>query len=420
MNFMKNLLFRLLFLTTFLFLVSCSEPEVEPENSTEVAEIQPDPYGLTTDSLIWNRGMVKRNQTLSDILLPYGVSFNLINNIAESSKDVFDVRKIRPNKEYAVYLNEDSTYSLRYFVYEEDKINYVVFDVADTIAIYEGEKHIATKENTVSGIITSSLYETLKEKKVSDKLALKLSEVFAWQIDFYRIQKGDSFKVIFEEQYIDGEFIGIGSIIAAKFTHRERPFYAFHFEQNGRGEYFDEEGKSLRKTFLKAPLKFSRISSSYSRSRFHPVLKRYKPHLGTDYAAPRGTPILAVGDGIIIEAGYKRNNGNYVKIKHNSVYTTQYLHMSKIAGGMKRGKFVKQGEVIGYVGSTGLATGPHVCFRFWKNGKQVDHRKEEFPSSHPVDKNRLEEYRQSMLQLKTMIDAISIESDEDQTAAGVL
>ncbi len=416
---MRKLLTTLLLLAVLIFIESCSEPEPEGENLIEVVETNPDPYGLTTDSLVWNRGLVKRNQTLSDILLPYGVSFSLINEIAASSRDVFDIRKIRPDKEYAVYLNEDSTYSLRYFIYEEDNINYVIIDVSDTIGIYRGKKHVAKSKNRVSGVITSSLYETLTEKNVSEKLAMKLSEVFAWQIDFYRIQKGDSFKVIFEEQFVEGEFIGVGSIIAAEFTHRKTPFYAFYFEQNGRGEYFDEEGKSLRKTFLKAPLKFSRISSSFSRKRFHPVLKRYKPHLGTDYAAPTGTPILAVGDGIIVEAGYKRNNGNYVKIKHNSVYTTQYLHMSKIGRGMKRGKFVKQGDVIGYVGSTGLATGPHVCFRFWKNGKQVNHRKEKFPSSHPVAASKLEEYSNIMHQLKTEVDAIKIETDEKQVA-GIL
>jgi murein DD-endopeptidase MepM/ murein hydrolase activator NlpD len=398
---------------------SCGEPETEIEDTTETEAIVTDSYGLIADSLIWNKGTVQKNQTLSDILLPYDVSFNLISKIASSSKKKFDVRKIRPDNDYAVYLKEDSTFSLRYFIYEQDKINFVVFDITDTIAIYKGQKAVTKKEKRVSGVINSSLYETLKEKNASDKLALKLGEVFAWQIDFYRIRKGDSFKVVFEEQFVDGEFIGVGSIVAAQFTHREIPFYAFYFNQNGRGEYFDEEGKSLRKTFLKAPLKFSRISSSFSNRRFHPVLKRYKPHLGTDYAAPTGTPIQSVGDGIITEAGYKRNNGNYVKIKHNSVYTTQYLHMSKIAGSMKRGKFVKQGDVIGYVGSTGLATGPHVCFRFWKNGQQVNHRKEEFPSSHPVNENQIEDYLQIMNHLKSMVDAITIETDESQIAAGI-
>lgn len=410
--------FKFILLLILIELNSCSQPDPAVEDSSPVVTGQTNPYGLSVDSLIKHNGVVKKHETLSNILLPLGVSFNLINEIVSKSKNVFDIRKIRPEKNYTAYFRDDSSYALRYFIYETDKINYVVFDINDTITAYTGRKKVEISARRVSGVINSSLYQTLNEKNASEKLALKLSEVFAWQIDFYRIQKGDSFKVIFEEQFVDGEFIGIGSIITAKFTHRKRLFYAFYFNQNGRVEYFDEDGKSLRKTFLKAPLQFSRISSSFSRKRFHPVLKKYKPHLGTDYAAPKNTPILSVGDGVVTEAGYKRNNGNYVKIKHNSIYTTQYLHMSKIASGTKRGKYVKQGDVIGFVGSTGLATGPHVCFRFWKNGKQVNHRKEEFPSSHPVDKDRIEEYQKVMQHMKFMVDAITIEPDQNQVAAG--
>jgi len=416
---MRYLFFFKITLILFLFVLnSCSQSDPDFDDSSPLVNEQTNPYGLSVDSLIWKKGVVQKNETLSDILVPYGVSLIQISEIAANSRDTFDVRKIRPDKNYTVYLSDDSSYSLRYFIYEPDEINYVVIDINDSVVTYTGQKKVTVAERRISGVINSSLYQTLKEREVSDKLALKLSEVFAWQIDFYRIQKGDNFKVIFEEQFVDGEFIGIGNIVAALFTHRETPFYAFYFDQDGRGEYFDENGKSLRKTFLKAPLKFSRISSSYSNKRFHPVLKRYKSHLGTDYAAPKGTPILSVGDGVIIEAQYKTNNGNYVKIKHNSVYTTQYLHMSKIGSGIKPGKYVKQGDVIGYVGSTGLATGPHVCFRFWKNGQQVDHRREEFPSSHPVGEDRFDEYQKSMLHLKSMVDLIAIETDLSEIAAG--
>lgn len=411
--------FKLILSLNLIVLNSCSQSDPEIEESSPVVIEQTNSYGLSVDSLIEMKGVVQKHETLSDILLPYGVSFNLISEIAANTKDVFDVRKIRPDKNYTVYFCDDSSYALRYFIYEPDKINYVIFDINDSIAAYTGQKYVTVIENRVSGVITSSLYQTLNERNVSDKLALKLSEVFAWQIDFYRIQKGDNFKVIFEKRYVDEDFIGIGSIVAAQFTHRKNTFYAFYFDQDGRGEYFDEDGKSLRKTFLQTPIKFSRISSSYSKKRFHPVLKRYKPHLGTDYAAPNGTPILSVGDGVVIEAGYKRNNGNYVKIKHNSVYTTQYLHMSKISSGMKYGKYVRQGDMIGYVGSTGLATGPHVCFRFWKNGQQVDHRKEKFPSSHPVDEGHFEEYQKIMFHMKSMVDAITLEADQSQIAAGI-
>ena len=211
-----------------------------------------------------------------------------------------------------------------------------------------------------------------------------LAELFAWQVDFHRIQQGDAFRVLYEEQLVEGEPFGAGRILGARFNHRGEDHYAIAFEMDGRTAYFDEEGQSLRKLLLKSPLKFSRISSRYSTRRFHPVQKRYKAHLGTDYAAPTGTPVLAVGDGVVLEAKRKKHNGNYVKIRHNATYTTGYLHLSRFADGMKPGKVVRQGEVIGYVGSTGLATGPHVCYRFWKKGQQVDPLKEALPPSAPV------------------------------------
>ncbi|MBU1677894.1 MAG: peptidoglycan DD-metalloendopeptidase family protein [Bacteroidetes bacterium] len=325
---------------------------------------------------------------------------------------VDDVRKIQPGKNYSAFFENDSVYKLKYFLYEKDPVNYILVSMDDTIKVTIGEKKVETKERRVSGVINSSLYTTLKDLAVSDKLALSLSEVFAWQIDFYRIQKGDTFKVIFEEEFIDGKFIGIGKITSADFVHWGEKYYAFYFEQDGDGEYFDEEGKSLRKAFLKTPVKFSRISSGFSNRRFHPVLKTYKAHLGTDFAAPTGTPIFSVGDGVVIEAGYKGNNGNHVKIRHNGTYTTQYLHMSKIKTGIRSGVKIKQGQVIGFVGQTGLATEPHVCFRFWKNRNQVNHRKEKFPASHPVKSANMENYLNTMNHLRNLLSFISIEKTE--------
>jgi murein DD-endopeptidase MepM/ murein hydrolase activator NlpD len=221
-----------------------------------------------------------------------------------------------------------------------------------------------------------------------------LVDVYAWQIDFFRIQKGDWFKVIYEEKLVDGQPVGVGKILAVQFKHEGRQFQAYYFDQGSGTDYFDEEGNSLRKAFLKAPLNFTRISSRYTPRRFHPVQKRWKAHLGTDYAAPTGTPIQTVGDGVVVEAGYNSGNGNYVKVKHNGTYTTQYLHMSRIAKGMRKGAHVKQGQTIGFVGSTGLATGPHLCFRFWKNGKQVDALKVEIPPSEPIESEHLDTFNQ--------------------------
>jgi murein DD-endopeptidase MepM/ murein hydrolase activator NlpD len=218
----------------------------------------------------------------------------------------------------------------------------------------------------------------------SPELVDRLVDVFAWQVDFFRIQKGDRFKVIYEEEQVDGEAVGIARIKGGYFEHFDKEYYAVHYDQGSGVDYFDESGNSLRKTFLRAPLNFTRISSRYSGRRYHPVLKRFKAHLGTDYAAATGTPIRTVGDGVVLEATYHKGNGNYVKVKHNSTYTTQYLHMSKIASDVRKGTRVSQGQTIGYVGSTGLATGPHLCFRFWKSGVQVDALKVEVPPSEPI------------------------------------
>jgi len=387
----------------FLFL-SCSSEEISHEEVIVLP--QPNIYGLYTDSLIQNSGIVNKNETLTDILLPYNISYKQISEISKIARKKWDVRKIQKGKKYIIFSSDDSTQVVKYFIYESDPINFVVVDLSDSINITTGRKEIQVKEKMASGEIETSLYLTLKEQEISDLLALKLAEVYAWQVDFYRIYKGDKFNVIFEEYYVENKFIGIGKIISAYFQHKGDDYYAFYYNQNDKDEYFDEEGQSLQKTFLKSPLKFSRISSGYSKKRFHPVLHRFKSHLGTDYAAPTGTPIYSVGDGTVTEARYKRNNGNYVKIRHNGTYTTQYLHMSKIARGIRPGVKVKQKQVIGYVGSTGLATGPHVCFRFWKNGSQINHRRQKFPSSHPVSKENLSRYNVYMDSLKTIIDSI--------------
>ena len=404
----KNQLFRysISIIIILTLIISCSKEEEIHEE--EIIVPQPNIYGLFTDSLTQFEGVVKKNETLTDILLPHSVSYQKVSEISKIARDTWNVRKIQKGRKYIVFSSTDSIKSVKYFIYENDPINFVVVDLSDSINITKGQKDIVIKERRVAGEIKSSLYLALKEQKVSDLLALKLAEVYAWQIDFYKIYKGDKFKVLFEEEYVNDEFIGVGKIIAADFQQKGYDYYAFYFEQDGKEEFFDEEGKSLQKTFLKSPLKFSRVTSGYSRKRYHPVLHRFKAHLGTDYAAPTGTRIYAVGDGTITEARYKRNNGNYVKIRHNGTYSTQYLHMSKIAKGIRPGIKVKQKQVIGYVGSTGLATGPHVCFRFWKNGAQINHRKQKFPSSHPVSDENITQYNIYMDSLKTIIDSFNI------------
>lgn len=351
-------------------------------------------FGIPADSFEIIQDKIKRNQNLSEILVPYNVDFATISTLANNSREVFDVRRLAANKNFTLFCDKDSARTARYLVYEPSLTEYVVFNLRDSLFASLHEKEVVVEEKSIYGSISSSLAQSVADAGGSAALTSMLVDVYAWQIDFFRIQKGDWFKVIYEEKSVDGKAVGIGKILAVQFEHEGRQFQAFYFDQGSGTDYFDEEGNSLRKAFLKAPLNFTRISSRYTPRRFHPVQKRWKAHLGTDYAAPTGTPIHTVGDGVVVESGYNRGNGNYVKVKHNGTYTTQYLHMSRIAKGMKKGAHVKQGQTIGFVGSTGLATGPHLCFRFWKNGKQVDALKVEIPPSEPIENENLETFNQ--------------------------
>ncbi len=349
-------------------------------------------YGFVSTNLLRDDYSVNQSETFSDILLQYNISYPVIDLIIRKFKDVYDFSKITSGNSYHIYTTKDSSAKIEYLVYEKNPVDYVVVNLKDSAFVFSGSKKVEMKTRTVNGVINNSLYQTITDNEVDPELVIKLSEIYAWQIDFYRIQKGDSFKVIFEEEYVDNQPVGVGKVIGAYFNHAGESFYAINFEHGSERGFFDKNGKSLRKAFLKAPVKFSRITSRYSLHRFHPIEHRIKAHLGTDYAAPTGTPILSTGDGVVIAATYSVFNGNYVKIRHNSVYTTQYLHMSHIARGIHKGARVKQGQVIGYVGMTGEATGPHVCYRFWKNGAQVDPFKQKIPSAHPLAAKYLTEF----------------------------
>ena len=353
-------------------------------------------YGFPVDSFMITDGKIKRNQNLSDILSEYGVNMAKIDQIARKSKKVFDVRKIRRGNNYSVFQTTDSLKEVRYFVYENSATDYYVFELFDTLGVYHGKKDVKANLKTAHGIIQSSLWNTMKENDLDPVLALELSDIFAWTIDFFAIQKGDRFRVIYNELSVDSTSIGIGEIYSVEFEHLGVKNYAFRFFQDERFDYFDETGVSLRKAFLKSPLKFSaRISSGFSYSRMHPILRIRRPHLGVDYAAPKGTPVLSIGDGTVIARAYQRGGGgNYLKIKHNSVYTTVYMHLSGFGKGIATGKRVKQGTIIGYVGATGLATGPHLDFRVYKNGHPVDPLKVKSPPVEPVKKENLHGYNQ--------------------------
>ncbi len=341
-------------------------------------------YGMVVNNLHVVEDEVKRNQRFTDLLSGYSVPLPIMQQLNLLPRSVYDFRKIAAHKKYTLLVENDSVKTIRALVYEPNAVDYVVFHLKDSLLVESCQRSVDTLQRQISGRIESTLSQTIEALNISNDLTNKFVDIFAWQVDFQRLQKGDQFKMIYEENLVDEVPIGIGRILGVYFEHSNNGYYAFPFDQGDGADYFDEKGNSLRKALLKYPIEFTRISSRYSKNRFHPVVKVFRPHLGTDFAAPTGTPIRSVGDGIIEEAQYKTNNGNYVKVRHNGTYTTGYLHMSKIASGIKAGTRVRQGETIGYVGSTGLATGPHLCYRFWKNGVQVDALKIELPPSQPV------------------------------------
>ena len=394
---MRNTFIGSIILILFMACAGAQEPEV-----VEVGPQEPDMiYHFHKDSFLVFQDEIKKNEVLSTILYRHHVGWPEIDKIVKTCKGTFNVNGIRLGNPYTVLCSPDSTEKCEYFIYETSAAEYIVIDVE------EPKTYVARKETTIEnsvahGVIESSLFLTMTENDLSPALAMEMADIYAWTIDFYRLAKGDNFKVYYEEKFVEDKFYGIGDVIACEFEHKGDLLKAYRYEHDGKTSFYDEEGNSLRKTFLKSPLKFGRISSRYSGNRFHPVQKRWKAHKGTDYAAPTGTHILATGDGTVIAATYRKHNGKYVKIRHNNTYETQYLHMSKIL--VKNGQEVKQGQVIGHVGSTGLATGPHVCYRFWKRGNQVDHLREKFPSAKPLHQSAMADFKLHYDSLNQILD----------------
>ncbi len=344
-------------------------------------------YGICIDSLDVCHYKIERGDHLSSILMNLGFTGSDSEQITETISPLYPPSKLQIGNTYAAITTPDTTSAVQYLVFEKTKTDYVVVDLcSENPKVHESTKPITLQRKYVEGTITSSLWNSIIESGSSPMLALKLSDLYAWQVDFFGIKKGDSFRLFYDEAWVDDTtFLEIASIEGAQFNHQGRDYVAVPFQQDSTREYFDEEGNSLRKQFLKAPLDFFRISSKFSNSRFHPVLKVYRAHHGVDYAAPRGTPVRTIGDGIVVAKAYQRNGGgNYLKVKHNSVYTTTYMHLNGFASGIKKGATVKQGEVIGYVGSTGLATGPHLDFRVHKNNIAINPLTMEAPPSYPV------------------------------------
>jgi murein DD-endopeptidase MepM/ murein hydrolase activator NlpD len=341
-------------------------------------------YGFPTDSFTMITGQVKRNGFLSEILLKHGITMKEIDQVVKNSKNVFDVRKIRSGNDYMLYCDRDSVAKAKYLVYKHDPTVFYVFSFNDSLKITPVRKEIKSEIKYYSGTIETSLWYAIKNSGLHLKMVGDLSDIFAWTVDFFGLQKGDNFKVVYEEYFIDGKSLGTGRIYAAQFNRSGSSITAIPFIQDGKESYFDTNGNSLRKAFLKAPLQFSRITSHFSAARMHPILRILRPHYGVDYAAPIGTPVHSIGDGRIISATDGGGEGKMVRIQHNSVYATGYMHLSNFGEGVRAGAFVKQGDIIGYVGSSGLSTGPHLDFRIFMNGSPVDPLKVDAPPVEPI------------------------------------
>lgn len=389
-----------------LIIISCKE---EPQASI----IVPAPkiikeFGFTLNNFKVVNDTVKSGENFSDILLRNNIEYAKILDIANKIRDTFNVRSLKIGIPYTILAKQDSTGKAEVFIYQHSKIRYTVIDLRDSIPrAYNKSKPIRTEVKTASGIITNNLSVTMDEQGLNPYLAYDLSDIYAWTIDFFRLQKNDKFKIIYEQYYINDTVpVGIGKIKAAYFEHVGKPFYAFRYVSDSvknQVDYYDEKANALRRQFLKAPLEFKRITSKFNLNRRIAIYGyKVRPHKGTDFAGPIGAPIMTTANGVVIESAYKGGNGNYVKVKHNGTYTTQYLHMSKRA--VRVGQHVRQGEVIGYVGMTGNTSGPHVCYRFWKNGVQVDPLREKMPNSEPLKKELIPAYKVQVEPLKQLLD----------------
>ncbi|NQX82786.1 MAG: peptidoglycan DD-metalloendopeptidase family protein [Flavobacteriaceae bacterium] len=369
-------------------------------------------YGFDYSEYIVKTDTIRSNDTFGKILFSNHFDSSTVYSFVNEAKGIFDIRRLNKGKKYTILFSNDSIQKPSVFIYEQDKENYIVFDnKKDSILVYKKKKTVITVIKEASGVIGSSLYETLNRSNLSPVIAGKLSNIYAWTINFFAIQKGDSFKIIYEDKYVnDTVYAGVGQIKAAYFYHASKKHYAFRFVEDSLSyfeEYFDDKAVNMRRAFLKAPLKFSsRISSRYNLKRKIALYGRVKAHRGTDFPAAVGTPIISTADGRVINSERRKANGNYVKIKHgNTPYMTQYLHMSRRK--VKVGQYVKQGDVIGYVGMTGNTSGPHVCYRFWKNGRQVDPLRQKLPAAKPMKKETQKVYLEFIKEIKTQLDSIS-------------
>ncbi len=400
---------KIIIILLAIILFSCNKKqEVDYIEDIEIARPIFD-FGFKFDDYNYIQDTTKRGDNFRSILEKQNLNGRTIDSIIKIVKDSFDVGSINHRKAMTFLREKGKTNKLQAFIYQTDRLNYYLFDFRDTIAVYKQARPLTFKNRTVAGKFIGNLIKSLEEVKIDKVLAKKLTKTYAWSIDFFKTKKGDQFCLSFTERYInDTIYDGIDSLRCAFVAYKGKKIYAFPYIQDtltNKVDYYDDQANALRNFFLKSPLKFGNITSHYTKSRFHPVQLIWKAHNGTDYAAATGTPIMTTASGIIEQTGFTAGNGNFVKVKHDKTYSTQYLHMSKIL--VRRGQSVKQGDIIGKVGSTGLATGPHVCYRFWKNGEQVDALKLKLPNSEPMDSQSKPRFFAYMNPLKKELDSVA-------------
>ncbi|MEN8929178.1 MAG: M23 family metallopeptidase [Flavobacteriales bacterium] len=416
---------KALFVVTLIFILLIAQTSCEgggscsPPRNEEIPEIvdtiTPNmQYGFDFDQYDIHEGEVEKDWTLSHLFAKYDVTQAEINEAYNIAKDSLNLNYISKGNRYYMLCRKDNDtiHNLDYAIYVKNSVEYFVFDFSDSVMVHAKKKEVVVTVKQIGarikqgGNLSNAINRAAGNKTISFPMVDRIAEIFSWSIDFFHLQPDDKLKIIYEEKSVDGVPVGIGNITCILFDHNKTDFYAFRYENDSISNYFNEKGQGMKSLFLSAPLKYTRMSSGYNLRRYIKLYGRIKPHLGTDYAAPYGTPIWTTADGTVSRAGYGRGNGNFVKVKHNKQYSTQYLHMSKIAAGIKVGKYVKQGEIIGYVGSTGSSSGNHVCYRFWKDGKQVDSRKQKFENAKPMDSTMLKQYLVYLDSVKPTLDRI--------------
>lgn len=409
----------LIFITALVLNACKKNTSQASADALEEKIVQPIPkikYGYDYNLYEAKEFKIKRGDTFGAILEQNGIDYPEVYTILQViKKSEVNIRKLKIGKPYTLLFTKDSVPKAHAFIYHPGVESYDVIQLKDSLYAKKVKKPVRVVELQATGVIASSLYDTMNASGYNSNLTYYLADVYAWTIDFNRLAKGDRFKVIYTERFVDDSIsIGIEKIKAAYFEHRNKPLYAFEFKTDsikGIVDYFDDNAKNLRRAFLKAPVSFSRISSRYNLKRRIAYYGRVKPHKGTDYAAAVGTPIMATANGTVTKANYSRGNGNYVKIKHNSTYATQYLHMKRRK--VRVGQYVKQGDVIGWVGMTGNTSGPHVCYRFWKNGRQVDPFRQKLPEAKPISKKLKDQFLTYIEPVKTQLNCLSFEENKE-------